>query len=98
MCCGQHDGADVRHAASVGRPAAVRAAAGHDEAPPAGLPQPGPEGRGADEEGGGAHQRRRPAEDGERVEWGRWVGVSPVVVDGDRGGGDARRMLSGCEL
>lgn len=47
------------------RPAAVCAAPGHDEAPPPGLPQPGTEGRGADEEGGGTHQHRRPAEDGE---------------------------------
>lgn len=43
----------------------VCAAAGDDEASFAGLPQPGAEGGGADEEGGGANKYRRPAEDGD---------------------------------
>lgn len=42
----------------------VRAPACHDETPPAGLPQPGPEGCGPDEEGGGTDKYRGPAEDG----------------------------------
>lgn len=37
----------------------------HDEASFAGLPQPGPEGRGSDEEGSRADKHRRPAEDGD---------------------------------
>lgn len=50
----QDERGDVRHPAAVGHRADVRAAARHDETPLAGLPQPGPEGRGPDEEGGGA--------------------------------------------
>lgn len=50
----QDEWGDVRHPAAVGHRADVRAASRHDEAAPAGLPQPGSEGRGPDEEGGGA--------------------------------------------
>lgn len=50
----QDERGDVRHPAAVGHRADVRAAAHHDETPLAGLPQSGPEGRGPDEEGGGA--------------------------------------------
>lgn len=43
----------------------VRPPARYDETSFAGLPQPGPEGRGPDEEGSGADKHRRAAEDGD---------------------------------
>lgn len=43
----------------------VHPPAGDDEASFAGLPQPGPEGSGTDEEGGRTDKYRGPAEDGE---------------------------------
>lgn len=61
----QDERADVRHVAAMGHRADVHPAARYDEASFAGLPQPGPEGRGPDEEGSGADKHRRAAEDGD---------------------------------
>lgn len=61
----QHERADVRYVAVMDHRTDVRPPARHDETSFAGLPQPGPEGRGPDEEGSGADKHRRAAEDGD---------------------------------
>lgn len=61
----QDERAGVRYAAVMDHRTDVCPPARHDEASFAGLPQPGPEGRGPDEEGSRADKHRRPAEDGD---------------------------------
>lgn len=61
----QHERADVRYVAVMDHRTDVRPPARYDETSFAGLPQPGPEGRGPDEEGSGADKHRRAAEDGD---------------------------------
>lgn len=60
----QDERGDVRYAAVMDHRTDVCPPARHDEASFAGLPQPGPEGRGPDEKGSRADKHRRPAEDG----------------------------------